>query len=99
MPSPAQVRGASRSLLGPLATFSGALWLRVTGVFFSVIALAMGNGAWRLRGALSRGVATTSLAGRHFWVFVLFGSLFAYFAVSSFHRATLRERRAAPRAS
>ena len=86
------MRGASRSFLGPLATFSTALWLRVTGTFFAVIALAMANGAWRLRGAVHAGL-TGSADGKHFWVFLLFGTLFGYFAVSSFVRANLRERR------
>ena len=92
MPSPAQVRGASGSVWRPLAAFSGALWFRVTGVFFAVIALAMANGAWRLRGSLHL-AEPASAAMRHLWLFLVFGLLFGYFAISSFVRANLRERR------
>ena len=92
LPSVAQVRGAGRSVWGPLATFSGALWLRVTGLFFGLIALAMASGAWRVRGAV-QAAGPTSREGWHLYLFVGFAALFAYFAVSSFVRASRRERR------
>ena len=88
---PTQARVAGRSVLAPLATFSGALWLRVTGCFFALIAFTMLSGAWRARAALHPGSDAGSL--RHFWMFAAFGVLFGYFAVSSFVRASLRERR------
>ncbi len=93
-PSAAQLRGAGRSMWGPLATYSGALWLRVTGLFFAVIALAMASGAWRQRGALRTSSAPANDL-HHLWVFVGFAALFGYFSISSFLRANLRERRAA----
>ncbi len=96
VPSGAQVRGVGRSVWAPLATFSGALWLRVTGVFFAVIALAMVNGAWRLRGVLQHR-AGSAVEVRHLWVFAAFAVLFGYFALSSFVRANLRERLGARR--
>lgn len=74
----------------PLATFSSALWLRVTGCFFGLVALTMTTGAWRLRGAVHSGAEPASL--QHFWIFAGFAVLFGYFAVSSFVRARLRER-------
>lgn len=81
-----------RAVWAPLATFSGALWLRVTGCFFALIALTMASGAWRMRGALRPG--TDPLSQHHLWMFFGFAALFGYFAVSSFVRANLRERRA-----
>ena len=82
-----------RSFWAPLATFSGALWLRVTGLFFFLIAFAMAGGAWRLRGSVRLGTMTAEAP--RFCLFFGFMVLFGYFAVSSFVRAALRERRAA----
>ncbi len=79
----------------PLATFSSALWLRVTGLFFAVVAVTMFGGAWRLRGVLHPGADPHTL--QHFWIFAGVAVLFGYFAVSSFVRAALRERSAADR--
>ena len=92
VPSAKHVKQAGRSFWGPLAAFSGALTLRVTGVFFGVIALAMLNGAWRVRAAVLSPGPARGLA-QHFWLFAGFGLLFLYFAVSSFVRARERERR------
>ena len=90
------VKHFKRSFWGPLATFSGALWLRVTGLFFALIAFAMGGGAWRLReGAF---LHSAPAQAHRFWVFAAFTVLFGYFAVSSFVRAALRERRGATQA-
>lgn len=82
-----------RSVWQPLAVFSGALWLRVTGVFFAMIAFTVGAGAWRLRAGWERVFATA--ASTRFWVFLAVAVMFAYFAVSSFVRANRMERRAA----
>ncbi len=98
VPSAAQLRGAGRSMWGPLAAYSGALWLRVTGLFFAVLAMAMASGAWRQRGILRNPAASTENL-HHLWVFVGFAALFGYFAISSFLRANLRERRAVRRAA
>ncbi len=89
------LRQMRRSFWQPLAVFSGALWLRVTGLFFAMIALTMGGGAWRLHPGLHSGIAFPG--PRRFWVFAAFAALFGYFAVSSFVRASLRERRAIAR--
>lgn len=80
-----------RSFLKPLAVYSTALWLRVTGSFFALLAFTMGGGAWRLRAAFHAHANTE--AATHFWIFCLFTCLFGYFAVSSFVRASLAERR------
>lgn len=99
LPQPASVRlGArhfKRSFWHPLAVYSGALWLRVTGLFFALISITMLGGAWRLRATVHLGTA----AGipHRFWAYAIFGILFGYFAVSSFVRASLKERRAAAR--
>ena len=82
-----------RSFWQPLAVFTGALWLRVTGVFFALLAITMGGGTWRARGALKPGAGSSGAS--HFWLFVSFTLLFGYFAISSFVRANLKERRGA----
>ncbi|HVG26198.1 MAG TPA: hypothetical protein VM865_01235 [Acidobacteriaceae bacterium] len=79
---------AKKSFFAPLARFSGVLWLQVTGTFFAVIAVAMGSGAWRLRGALHGAGAPGDL--RKLCVFGAVFLVFAYFAVSSFVRAERR---------
>ncbi len=86
------MRHLGRSVWRPLALFSGVLWLRVTGLFFGLIAAAMAEGAWRLRAA-PRTMAGSTEAHR-FWIFAFFAALFGYFTVSSFVRASLKERRA-----
>jgi hypothetical protein len=94
-----QVRGAAKqaakvagkSIFAPLARFSGVLWLEVTGTFFALIALFVGQGAWQLRGGfrLPPSAPVAQKAYLHTAIFLLF----AYFAVSSFVRARRRERR------
>ncbi len=81
-----------RSVWQPLAVFSGALWLRVTGLFFGLIAFTVGAGAWRLHGGWQKGLFAPETT--RFWLFVGVTALFAYFAASSFVRANLKERRA-----
>jgi hypothetical protein len=88
-----QARAAGASVWKPLATFSSALWLRVTGTFFGMIALAMANGVWRLRGAVHAPAPAHRADLTHLVVFACFAALFGYFAVSSFVRAHKRERR------
>lgn len=87
------VRELRRSVWQPLAVFSGALWLRVTGTFFAMIAFTVGAGAWRLKAGWEKAFSTPG--STKFWVFVVVAGMFAYFAVSSFVRANRMERRAA----
>lgn len=87
-----RARHLKRSVWQPLAVFSGALWLRVTGTFFALIASTIGAAAWRQHRDLQ--MPGGPMAAHHFWLFTFFTLLFGYFAVSSFVRATLRERRA-----
>jgi hypothetical protein len=48
----AQAKGVGRSVWKPLARFSSVLWLEVTGTFFTLIAVFVASGAWKLRGAI-----------------------------------------------
>ena len=76
---------------GPLAKFSSVVWLQVTGLFFALLAAFLGEGAWRERAAWR--LPMGSHAAEKFWVLVVACGLFAYFCVSNFVRAWLRERR------
>jgi hypothetical protein len=80
-----------RSVWRPVAKFSSVVWLQVTGLFFALLAVFLGEGAWKERAAwrLPQG----SHAATKFWVLVVAFVLFAYFCVSNFVRAWLRERR------
>ena len=84
-----------QSFLRPLAAYSRALWLRVTGTFFTLLAVTVGMGAWRARPDLH--LNGSLRAAHHLWVFIAFASLFGYFAVSSFLRANQVERNVARR--
>jgi len=90
-----QVRGAAktagRSVLAPVAKFSSVLWLEVTGTFFTLIALFVGQGAWKLRSAFRLSPATHEAQRLYLHTAVFL--LFVYFAVSSFLRARRRQRR------
>ena len=87
----AQARGLGRSVWAPLARFSGVLWLEVTGTFFTLIALFVGSGAWRLRGAIH--APASSAQAQKLYLHAAIFLLFAYFAFSSFLRAHRRGRR------
>ena len=98
-----EVRGATRGIArgtrrfgeaiwGPFVRLSGVLWLELTGVFFGLFALSAGVGAWKLRGNLQR--TPTNVEGHtHLALAVGIALLFGYFCVSSFVRASRRERR------
>ena len=80
-----------RAVWTPLARFSSVVWLQVTGLFFAIIATFLAQGAWRERAA--RRLPVGSHAAQKFWVLVVAFALFAYFCVSNFVRAYLRERK------
>jgi hypothetical protein len=94
-----QVRGAvtnaakvgGKSMFAPVARFSGVLWLEVTGTFFALIALFVGQGAWQLRRGFR--LPPTAHDAQKLYLHTAIFLLFAYFAVSSFVRARRRERR------
>jgi hypothetical protein len=81
-------RVAGSRFVGPLRNASRALWLELTGSFFSLFALSFGLGAWRDRTGASS--AATVMERHRFEAFVLLSAVFAYFAVSSFVRARKR---------
>jgi hypothetical protein len=80
-----------RSVWTPVARFSSVVWLQVTGLFFALLAVFLGEGAWRERAAWRLPVG--SHAATKFWVMVAACALFTYFCVSNFVRARLRERK------
>jgi hypothetical protein len=80
-----------RSVWTPVARFSSVLWLQVTGVFFTLLALFLSQGLWKQRGAVR--LAIHSHAAGMFYLQLAAFLVFTYFAVSNFVRAHLRERR------
>jgi hypothetical protein len=79
-----------RSVWTPVARFSSVVWLQVTGLFFALIAMFLAQGAWKERAAVHLPVG--SHAATKFWVLAVAFAAFAYFSVSNFVRAWLRER-------
>jgi len=80
-----------RSVWTPLARFSSVVWLQVTGLFFALIAMFLAQGAWKERAAWH--LPLGSHAATKFYVLAVAFAAFAYFSVSNFVRAWLRERR------
>ena len=80
-----------RSVWTPLARFSSVVWLQVTGLFFALLAMFLGQGAWKERAAWH--LPLGSHAATKFWVLVAACAAFTYFCVSNFVRAWLRERK------
>jgi hypothetical protein len=81
-------RQAKSSLVTPLVRFSSVVWLQVSGVFFALVALIMGNAAWRARAGFY--AAANSHAAVKLYACMAVCALFSYFAVSSFVRAARR---------
>jgi hypothetical protein len=77
---------------GPVAKAGGTIWLEVTGVFFALIALAMGTEAWRLRDNL-HDLGPNHALHLRFLAAAAVASLFGFFCLSNFVRASLRSRR------
>ena len=75
----------------PLARFSSVVWLQVTGLFFALIAMFMAQGAWKERAAMKLPLASHEAV--KFYALVAAFAVFAYFTISNFVRAYLRERR------
>ena len=81
-------RQAKSSLLAPVVRFSSVVWLQVTGVFFGLVALTMGMGAWKARAGFH--AAANSEGAMKVYAYIAVCALFTYFAVSSFVRAARR---------
>jgi hypothetical protein len=86
-----EAKRAGRSVVAPLKRFTSVIWLQVTGTFFALFAVVIGEGAWRLRGTLAGGLR--SAEAQKFCLYAGLCAVFVYFAVSSFVRARRRERR------
>ena len=84
-------RGLGQSVLTPVKRFSSVLWLEVTGTFFALFALFLGQGVWRLRNSFKAWPITPETHKAYFYLAVFL--VFAYFSVSSFVRASRRQRR------
>jgi hypothetical protein len=80
-----------RSVWTPVARFSSVVWLQVTGLFFALIAMFLAQGAWKERAAMH--LPLGSHAAAKFYVLAVAFAAFAYFSVSNFVRAYLRERK------
>lgn len=80
-----------RSVWTPLARFSSVVWLQVTGLFFALIAMFMAQGAWKERGAMKLPLGSHEAV--KFYALAAAFAVFAYFTISNFVRAYLRERR------
>jgi hypothetical protein len=80
-----------RSVWTPVARFSSVVWLQVTGLFFALIAMFLAQGAWRERAAWH--LPLGSHAATKFYLLAVAFAAFAYFSVSNFVRAWLRERK------
>lgn len=82
-------RGAGRfsaSLWKPFAHATGLLGLQITGMFFAMFALGFSAKAWQLYRAMG-------WRDHHLPMYVGFAALFVWFAVSSFWRASRKQRR------
>jgi hypothetical protein len=80
-----------RSVWTPVARFSSVVWMQVTGLFFGLLAVFLGEGAWKERAAWR--LPMGSHGAEKFWVLLAAFGLFTYFCVSNFVRAWLRERK------
>jgi hypothetical protein len=80
-----------RSVWTPLARFSSVVWLQVTGLFFALIAMFLAQGAWKERAAVHLPLGSHTAV--KFYVLGAAFAAFAYFSVSNFVRAWLRERK------
>ncbi len=89
-----QVRNAARmagkSALAPVAKFSSVLWLEVTGTFFGLVALVMGQAVWKQRANFH--LAPSAHEAQKVYAYLAIFLVFVYFAVSSFVRASRRQR-------
>lgn len=82
-------RGARRfgaSLWHPFAHASGILWLQITGLFFAFFAVGFALHSWQL-------YRSAGWRDHHLPLYLTFGVLFAWFAVSSFWRANRKQKR------
>ena len=97
VPSPASIaagsqrfaRGAGRfgaSLWRPFAHASGILWLEITGLFFAFFAVGFALHSWQI-------YRIAGWRDHHLPLYLVFTVVFAWFAVTSFWRASRKQKR------
>jgi hypothetical protein len=77
-----------QSVWGPFAHAGSVLWLEITGLFFALFGLFFAQNAYKLRN-----VWHTGPDHARFLIYVAVTLAFFYFAVSSFYRARMKEKR------
>ena len=83
-------RGAGRfssTLWRPFAHATGVLTLQITGSFFAIFTLVFGVHSWQL-------YKSAGWHDHHLPIYLGFAFLFAWFTVSSFWRASRKQKRA-----
>ena len=85
------VRGLGQSVMTPVKRFSSVLWLEVTGTFFALFAVVLGQAVWRLHASFKASPGSPEAHKAYFYLALFL--VFAYFSVSSFIRANRRQRR------
>ena len=83
-------KAVRRSVLGPLKKFSSVVMLQVTGTFFALFTMVMGDAVWRHQHDFL-GAAGVHAAAK-VYASVLLGMVFAYYTVSNFVKAAKREK-------
>lgn len=84
-------KALKRSMMEPVKRFSSVLWLEVTGTFFALLAMGMGEGVWLERNAIHGPLG--SVDAQKLYLSVVLFAVFAYFAISGFVRARRAGRR------
>ena len=84
-------RGLGQSMFTPVRRFSSVLWLEVTGTFFALFAVVLGQAVWRQHTSFKASPSSPEAHKAYFYLALFL--VFAYFSVSSFVRASRRQRR------
>jgi len=84
-------KALKRSMMEPVKRFSSVLWLEVTGTFFALLAMGMGEGVWLERNAIHGPLG--SVEAQKLYLSVVLFAVFGYFAISGFVRARRAGRR------
>jgi len=71
-----------------MAHTGGVLWLEITGLFFAMFAAYFGQSAYRMRHDYAAGPEHM-----HFLIYSALTAVFAWFTLSSFYKATQKEKK------
>jgi hypothetical protein len=85
-------RRFGQAVWGPFVKLSGVLWLELTGVFFGIFAVFAIGGTWKMLGQWQHQTAVNHDATMRLVGAAAMAVIFGYFCVSSFVRASRRER-------